>query len=427
MLLDESHPEPEPEPSARSGPTRIEPADRPAESAESAPAADAPAETETADGAPDTASTGETAQSKASEATTGIVETDLPGVPADVLGEDEAPVPIAVTAVAPVNQPVPAVAIAAAPAGTGVVPAEGGDEIAALDTTAKPAVPHVDTKAPAPGATPADPAGAIPADGVVDAEAAATAPLVKATAGKSAEEKPQTQPTDLEPVTLAPEQQPIEVKKAEAPNLPQPVKPGAAAKPQVTADPLQQTDIMKMSGDDIEVKAHGDQTQTATLTAAHAQTAQAVTGSSSAVQAQQQTPLVPVAGLAIEIAAQARAGKNRFEIRLDPPELGRIDVRLDVDREGHVTSRLVVERAETLDLLRRDAHSLERALNQAGLKTSDNSLQFSLRDQGADQGQGGDETRGERVIVPDDENAVVAPLRNYGRLLGLGSGLDIRV
>jgi flagellar hook-length control protein FliK len=68
-----------------------------------------------------------------------------------------------------------------------------------------------------------------------------------------------------------------------------------------------------------------------------------------------QAAAIPLAGLAIEIAGKALAGKNRFEIRLDPPELGRINVRLDVDRDGNVTSRLTVERAETYDLLRHDA------------------------------------------------------------------------
>jgi len=37
-----------------------------------------------------------------------------------------------------------------------------------------------------------------------------------------------------------------------------------------------------------------------------------------------QPAAIPLAGLAIEIAGKALAGKNRFEIRLDPPELGRI-------------------------------------------------------------------------------------------------------
>jgi hypothetical protein len=108
---------------------------------------------------------------------------------------------------------------------------------------------------------------------------------------------------------------------------------------------------------------------------------------------------VPVSGLAVEIAAQARDGKSRFEIRLDPPELGRIDVHLHVDRDGTVTSRLVVERSETLDLLKRDAPTLERALQNAGLKTGDQGLEFSLRDHGAGRHQeDGQTARGSRVI-----------------------------
>ena len=64
---------------------------------------------------------------------------------------------------------------------------------------------------------------------------------------------------------------------------------------------------------------------------------------------------VPLSGLAVEIAASAQSGKSRFEIRLDPAELGRIDVRIDVDRNGQVTSHLMVEKPETLSMLRQDA------------------------------------------------------------------------
>jgi flagellar hook-length control protein FliK len=137
---------------------------------------------------------------------------------------------------------------------------------------------------------------------------------------------------------------------------------------------------------------------------------------------------VPLAGLAVEIAGKALAGKNRFEIRLDPPELGRIEVRLDVDRDGNVTSRLTVDRADTLDLLRRDASSLERALQDAGLKTTDNGLQFSLRDQSMSQQQPGNGSDTAQIVVKDD---TLPPLdvipQNYGRLAGQGGGLDIRV
>ena len=136
---------------------------------------------------------------------------------------------------------------------------------------------------------------------------------------------------------------------------------------------------------------------------------------------------VPLSGVAIEIAGKALAGKNRFEIRLDPPELGRIDVRLDVDRDGNVTSRLTVDRPDTLDLLRRDAAGLERALQDAGLKTANNGLQFSLRDQSMNEQQAGT-SPGAAVLVATDESLPsidVIPQRY--RLAGQGGGLDIRV
>jgi flagellar hook-length control protein FliK len=135
-----------------------------------------------------------------------------------------------------------------------------------------------------------------------------------------------------------------------------------------------------------------------------------------------------VNAVAVEIAAQARAGNSRFEIRLDPPELGRIDVRLDVDRDGNVTSRLVIERTDTYDLLRRDQSTLERALQQAGLKTSDNALEFSLRDQGfAQHRDDNDQPRGTSAMISEAEIAPSEAANGYARLLGARGGLDIRV
>jgi flagellar hook-length control protein FliK len=139
-------------------------------------------------------------------------------------------------------------------------------------------------------------------------------------------------------------------------------------------------------------------------------------------------PAVAVPGLAVEIVARAREGNNRFEIRLDPPELGRIDVHLKMDRDSNVTSRLYVERSETLDLLRRDAPQLERALNQAGLKTSGDGMEFSLRDQGFRDPAPRQEPAANRLVIADEAApATAAASTFYGRRLGLGGGLDIRV
>jgi len=136
--------------------------------------------------------------------------------------------------------------------------------------------------------------------------------------------------------------------------------------------------------------------------------------------------LVPVSGLAVEIAARAHDGTNRFEIRLDPPELGRIDVHLHLDRDGTVTSHLVVDRSDTLNLLRRDAPSLERALQTAGLKTGEQALQFSLRDQPREQALP-NAPAATRVIIPDEVQPLAATTSVYARRLGIGAGIDIRV
>ena len=186
------------------------------------------------------------------------------------------------------------------------------------------------------------------------------------------------------------------------------------------------------------VKAGADAVQnlnvpTPTPTTTTAATAAAVTASAPAqtlAQTHAAATAVPLTGLAVEIASQAASGKSHIEIRLDPAELGRINVHLDVDRDGNVNTRLVVDRADTLDLLKRDASSLERALQDAGLKTQNNGLEFSLRQHAFTQqdDEAAQTAASAHIVVPDDDSAPLEALRQgYGRLLGLGGGLDIRV
>jgi flagellar hook-length control protein FliK len=139
---------------------------------------------------------------------------------------------------------------------------------------------------------------------------------------------------------------------------------------------------------------------------------------------------VPLSGLAVQIAATAKSGKSSFEIRLDPAELGRIDVRMNVDSQGQVTSHLTVERPETLAMLRQDAPQLQRALEDAGLKTSDSGLQFSLRDQsssGQNNGNGSGRNAQQLIISETDPVPAAVAGRTYSRALGSSGGVDIRV
>ncbi|WP_162501558.1 flagellar hook-length control protein FliK, partial [Methylobacterium crusticola] len=138
----------------------------------------------------------------------------------------------------------------------------------------------------------------------------------------------------------------------------------------------------------------------------------------------------PLGAVPITIGMRALAGSNRFEIRLDPVDLGRIDVSLDIDRaHGAVRAHLVVERPETLALLQRDAGSLEQALGQAGFTASDSGLSFSLRDGGGQNTPGRDGSArpqgGDRAPAPPE--AETAALVRVARPAGGRYGLDIRI
>ena len=174
------------------------------------------------------------------------------------------------------------------------------------------------------------------------------------------------------------------------------------------------------------VKAATENLPTFGIMATNTATAQAATAAATATPAAG----VSIAGLPVTIAARAQAGSNQFDIRLDPPELGRIDVRLDVNSSGQVTSHVTVDRPETLTLLQSQQPQLERALEQAGLKTADNGLQFSLRDQsfaGQNNGGGAQPNPAQQLVIPDADLSPVETTQIYSRLNLGGSGIDIRV
>ncbi|HKY88083.1 MAG TPA: flagellar hook-length control protein FliK, partial [Pseudorhodoplanes sp.] len=388
------------------------------------PAANAATET-----APDPATSVDGAETQASAETEALIETANAAIDtSQTVKTDEAAAALAVTVEPVVPQPVVApvvasvVAIAAAPVATDAAANADAASVAPAGATALPTtIEAAPQTAPAEAATPE----ALPAE---------AKPQIAKTAGeKPAEEKPADGKVKAQPKSedgaIAPKPLHSDAgEKKAAPAADGPAKPETpAAKPKVELE-TPRADNLASQRDNTAIP-NADKADIVTLATVQAQAVHATGPASSAGRGEQAAVAVPVAGLAVEIAAQARAGKNRFEIRLDPPELGRIDVRLDMDKDGNVTSRLTVERADTLDLLRRDAQQLERALNQAGLKTADNALEFQLRDHGfANNDNKRENARdGAQVIIPDDDAAVLDAKRGYGRLLGLGNGLDISV
>ena len=97
--------------------------------------------------------------------------------------------------------------------------------------------------------------------------------------------------------------------------------------------------------------------------------------------------------MAVDVAARSQSGARQFDIRLDPPELGRVEVRLSIDAHGKAEAHLTADQPQTLDLLQKDAPALARALRDAGLNVAQDGLNFSLKQQQQHYAGGDDPSR----------------------------------
>ena len=84
------------------------------------------------------------------------------------------------------------------------------------------------------------------------------------------------------------------------------------------------------------------------------------------------------------IIERADGRAQRFEIRLDPAELGRVDVRIEIGADRKVHAVLAAHDSAALSDLMRGQRALERALADAGIDLADNGVRFELaRDNGS--------------------------------------------
>lgn len=151
-------------------------------------------------------------------------------------------------------------------------------------------------------------------------------------------------------------------------------------------------------------------------------------------QALRTPPAPPVAidDVAVHIARAAAKGVDHINIKLKPAALGEVEVKLELTHDGRVAAVVTADRADTLEMLARDAKSLERALAEAGLKTDQGSLQFNLRGDGNsahdNSPDGGAEphvaAKTADISAKDINDGAIAGYANSRAALG---GVDIRV
>lgn len=123
--------------------------------------------------------------------------------------------------------------------------------------------------------------------------------------------------------------------------------------------------------------------------------------------------------VAREIVRRFDGGNTRFELRLDPPELGRVDVRLEVSRDHRVTAVIAADSPQALTELARHARELEQMLQGAGLELGDNGLSFDLRQHTANEATEFGETSFSDATPNEETTAIAARPLGYERWRGV--------
>ncbi len=83
--------------------------------------------------------------------------------------------------------------------------------------------------------------------------------------------------------------------------------------------------------------------------------------------------------VAASLQKMASNGESKaLTLQLDPPELGRVEVKMTFGKDKTIKTDLLIEKPETYTMLQRDSHALEKALTDAGLDVSNDSLNFTL-------------------------------------------------
>jgi flagellar hook-length control protein FliK len=130
-----------------------------------------------------------------------------------------------------------------------------------------------------------------------------------------------------------------------------------------------------------------------------------------------------------QVRVQIRTAENRSDIKiqLQPEELGRLEIKMQVGADGKTGVTVTADNKNTLDLLQRDTRGLQQALADAGLKADSGSLSFNLRQGQQEQNQNQAFAQSYRNPLPEEPEAVLAPViaRNY--VVNMTDGLDVMV
>ncbi len=114
--------------------------------------------------------------------------------------------------------------------------------------------------------------------------------------------------------------------------------------------------------------------------------------------------------VSIKITKALQAGNDRISVKLNPAELGRVEVKMELGHDGRVMAVVTAEKQDTLDLLRRDASDLQKALQEGGMDLNSGDMTFNLKgdegelaeNKGSGKGNGGEDDLADDLDVPTE-------------------------
>ncbi len=92
-------------------------------------------------------------------------------------------------------------------------------------------------------------------------------------------------------------------------------------------------------------------------------------------------PDAPTQDFAKLLARRLDAGATQFELRLDPPSLGRVEAHLKLADDGKNVLALKFEHQAALDLFANDEAALRNALDSSGFQFTNENVVFELADE----------------------------------------------
>lgn len=129
----------------------------------------------------------------------------------------------------------------------------------------------------------------------------------------------------------------------------------------------------------------------------------------------------------VNITKSAIKGVDTIDVQLKPEDLGKIQIKLHIAKDGRLQAEFVAGRADTLDMLQKEAGELAKAFSDAGYDTDSRSFNFSFQNEDQAREQQNEASELSRFIGDTLEQEAENVAGNDNLVYDPALGINIRV